>query len=64
MVCSECNGNSKVIDNVEIDGYMYRKRQCLNCGHKFYTTEIEVNYKRIRNEWNANYRRAKASNTN
>ena len=56
MTCPECNGYSKVVDNVEINGTMHRKRKCIDCGHNFYTAEIEVNYKRIKDNWNANHR--------
>jgi transcriptional regulator NrdR family protein len=44
MVCPNCGGNSKVIDVVynPNDNERYRRRECLVCGSRFYTTEFIV----------------------
>ena len=44
MICPNCGGKTGVTDRVDNtwDDETYRKRVCHECGHIFYTTEIEV----------------------
>lgn len=44
MRCPKCNGKTRVIDNVynPKTNESYRRRECKECGHNFYTTEFEV----------------------
>jgi transcriptional repressor NrdR len=39
MPCPECKGKTKVIDTRLRDSVVRRRRECLDCQHKFYTTE-------------------------
>ena len=57
MVCPKCSGKVRIIDNVNVDNDVYRKRRCVDCKHVFFTTEFEIEYEGVfRDEWNANYR--------
>lgn len=41
MKCPECNGEeSKVIDSRPSDNKVRRRRECIQCGHRFTTYEI------------------------
>lgn len=42
MDCLKCNGATKVTDSRRADHVTYRIRKCLECGHKFYTKEVET----------------------
>ena len=42
MKCPVCGGKTAVKDVAKADSNIYRRRACLNCGHKMYTTEKEV----------------------
>lgn len=41
MTCPICGGDTKVIDSAADCECVYRKRKCVECGHKFATSEIE-----------------------
>lgn len=41
MVCEICGGKSGVIDTISQDDAVYRKRKCKECGHIFYTEEVD-----------------------
>lgn len=47
MNCPVCNKATKVIDSRRADHEVHRKRECLNCGFQFYTTEIQTDSKGI-----------------
>ena len=41
MMCPKCYGPTKVNESREkVDGIVYRRRWCLECGHRFTTNEI------------------------
>lgn len=41
MKCPKCKGGVKVEYTLsDVEG-VYRKRRCLECGHIFYTSEVE-----------------------
>ena len=62
MVCPECGGKVHVIDNVSSDDENYRKRECKECGHIFYTLEFEVEYDTtFKKAWRKNHRVSPAS---
>lgn len=42
MLCPKCFHKTKVIDSKKTSDAVYRARQCLNCGYKTYTTEVET----------------------
>lgn len=44
MKCPKCDGKTKVTDTVpnEAEHEIYRRRLCLECGHKFYSVEFET----------------------
>lgn len=44
MKCPKCDGKARVIDTIpnEQDHETYRRRVCLECGHKFYSVEFET----------------------
>lgn len=39
-LCLQCAGDTKVIDSRARAEVWYRRRQCLECGHKFATYEV------------------------
>ena len=41
MNCTKCEGKSKVIDSRVKSMGVYRRRECLACGHRFSTIELE-----------------------
>lgn len=42
MLCPECNNKSQTIDSRIVELNVFRKRRCKECGHIFYTEEIEI----------------------
>ncbi|MEN1970099.1 hypothetical protein WMZ97_18765 [Lentibacillus sp. N15] len=40
MQCIFCKGKTKVIDVRKKDGRHYRRRECLECGERFTTYEV------------------------
>lgn len=54
MVCPKCGGDVRAIDTIQAkDNETFRCRKCLNCGHKIYTVEFEVEPNRqFKKEWN------------
>lgn len=44
MTCPVCGGKNRVIDSRSDVEVVYRKRLCLECGHTFYTAEVETEY--------------------
>lgn len=44
MICPKCGGKIRVADLVhnKNENATYRRRECTECGHKFYTTESEI----------------------
>lgn len=44
MNCPKCDGKTRVTDTVRNmpEHETYRKRLCLECGHKFYSVEFET----------------------
>ena len=44
MICPECKGYSVyVVDTMHgEDGYVYRRRQCIDCNAKFHTIEMSI----------------------
>lgn len=42
--CPECEGKTKTVEMARANtDEIYRKKECLSCGHKFYTVEFIVN---------------------
>lgn len=41
MTCPVCGGDTSVTSCRKDNEAVYRKRKCLRCDHKFYTTELE-----------------------
>lgn len=41
MDCEICGGKSGVVDTVNDSDCIYRKRKCRECGHYFYTEEVD-----------------------
>ena len=41
MQCPKCKGDVKVEYTLSDEEGVYRKRRCLECGHVFYTSELE-----------------------
>ena len=44
MTCPVCGADTKVIDSRPIEDGTRRRRQCLECDHRFTTVEIDVDY--------------------
>lgn len=40
MMCPKCNSKSRVINSRPSNYGIYRRRQCLECGHRFSTQEV------------------------
>lgn len=61
MTCPICGGSTIVKDCIKAPDQVLRIRQCLECGHKFYTSETEaptaktdfslLSYERNHNNW-------------
>lgn len=43
MTCPVCGEKTIVIDSVADSDCVYRKRKCVECGHRFITAEVESN---------------------
>ena len=43
MTCPVCGGKTTVYDSIADCESVYRKRKCVECDHKFITTESESN---------------------
>lgn len=41
MTCPKCFEKTKVIDSRPDDDYVERRRECLECGYRFSTIEID-----------------------
>lgn len=44
MICLDCDGKTHVVESVEFEGVMFRKRQCEKCGRKFMTLEDVIDW--------------------
>jgi transcriptional regulator NrdR family protein len=42
MLCPMCSGESKVINSRPSEDSVYRRRECLECSHRFSTVEIDM----------------------
>ena len=44
MICPKCKGKVTICDTVHVNdtNETYRKRKCLECDHRFFTVEFEV----------------------
>lgn len=42
MKCVKCGGNLKGYSSIDIGDEIHRCRMCENCGHKIYTSEVEL----------------------
>ena len=47
MVCPKCRGKVKVIRPASSENAVYRIRECVDCGLRFYTSEIIASNSRI-----------------
>ena len=56
MDCVKCGGATKITDTRRVDHVTYRARKCFECGHKFYTKEVETDRSGI-DEYYAIWRR-------
>ena len=45
MDCPVCGGMTRVIDSVSDCESVYRRRRCLKCDYRFFTTETESDNK-------------------
>lgn len=61
MNCPKCGGKTSVEDSRTLDDVVARKRMCKECGHWFYTEEIEVVNNDTLREWWAVQREKKRS---
>lgn len=54
MVCPKCGGEIRAIDTLQAShNETFRYKKCLDCGHKIYTVEFEVEpNSRFKKEWN------------
>ena len=41
MTCSKCNGKTKVIDSRTDEDSTERRRECVECGYRFSTVEVD-----------------------
>lgn len=53
MNCPKCNSNKvRVVDTRQAEDATYRKRECKECEHTFYTAEFECEYnKQFELDW-------------
>jgi len=42
MNCPKCEGQTKVIDTAAVYDSVIRRRECLSCGQRFFTEELEA----------------------
>lgn len=57
MKCPKCKSGARVTDSIRISEHneVYRRRTCLECGHIFYTAEMEVDHNdQFKKLWNKN----------
>lgn len=48
MTCPKCNEKTKVIDSLTDEDSTLRRRECMACGYRFSTVEIDKDlYERI-----------------
>lgn len=48
MTCPKCNGKTKVIESITDDDSITRRRECVECGYRFNTVEIDKDlYERL-----------------
>lgn len=47
MTCPVCGGKTTVIDTATDCECVYRERRCIECRHKFTTTEVESDDKQM-----------------
>lgn len=61
MTCPVCGGKTRVADIVHTpENEVYRRVECRDCGHSFYTVEYEIeNDKTLRDIWRKNHRNCK-----
>ena len=58
MTCPKCNEKTKVIDSIPNDDSTERRRECVACGYRFSTVEIDKDlYERLvrhndKGQWN------------
>ena len=52
MNCQRCNGKTKVVDCVNTNNSVIRRRKCTICGHSFYTEEISSNNNELKSTLN------------
>ncbi|APX84587.1 hypothetical protein BV511_07605 [Methylorubrum extorquens] len=60
MICARCDGDTRVIDSrphEDDPGVVRRRRECVSCGHRFFTQEGTINIAGMR----AKRRRAQAA---
>jgi transcriptional regulator NrdR family protein len=41
MTCPECNGKTKVVDSRTDEDSTLRRRECIDCGYRFSTVEVD-----------------------
>ena len=44
MLCPVCEGETKVIDSRRKPDCVNRRRECLECGFRFNTVEVDTDY--------------------
>lgn len=42
MTCPECGSDTKVVDSRRSEDTVTRRRECLACGHRFTTMEVDL----------------------
>lgn len=47
--CPRCNGESRVFNSRDVNGARWRRRRCVQCGHRYSTYEIHAKeYERLK----------------
>jgi len=44
MTCPVCGGDTKINDSRSSGERLRRRRECLKCGHRFTTIEVDADY--------------------
>lgn len=44
MTCVICGEKTRVVDSRSQEDSKYRRRECVECGHRFSTVEIDADY--------------------
>lgn len=44
MTCVVCGEKTRVVDSRSHEDSKYRRRECVECGHRFSTVEIDADY--------------------